>query len=210
MTAIDLLATSLNRSDDQPNQELARTIIQSGQHAWVKELTDNLNHRDKAIQSDCIKTLYEIGIQGGAHLIAPYANIFAQLLTSKNNRLVWGAMIALDTIAEVDPGTVFNLLPVLLPALENGSVITIDHGVAILASLSACEEFSSTAFPLLIEQLKRCPAKQFPMYAELSQKVISAQNRLDLISLIETRFQEMERDTQRSRLNKVLKSLSKL
>src|SRR6266513_422108 len=97
MTVLDKLATALNRRDEVPNQELAKEIVRSNDRRAVKELIENLAHKDKNIQSDCIKVLYEVGEREPA-LIAPYYNEFGKLLDSKNNRLVWGAMTALDSI----------------------------------------------------------------------------------------------------------------
>ncbi|HNW52379.1 MAG TPA: hypothetical protein PKH79_14955 [Prolixibacteraceae bacterium] len=207
MNAMDLLATSLGRNDDVPNQELAKLIIQSNRTDWVEELVANLKHKDKMIQSDCIKVLYEIGERGAAFLIAPYYQTFGELLESKNNRLVWGAMYALDTIASVNPAEIFSILPGICKAIDQGSVITIDGGVSILAKLSAIEAFSETAFPLLAEQLNRCPAKQLPMYAEKSVKNVRAENRSSFIDIIRQRYKEMEKDSQKKRLDKVLKIL---
>jgi len=207
MKAIDLLATSLNRSDDKPNQELAEGIIKSNRTDWVQELVENLSNNDKNIQSDCIKVLYEIGERGAASMIAPFYKTFGELLESKNNRLVWGAMYALDSIASVNPSGINSILPEICKAIDKGSVITIDGGVSILAKLAAKEEFAETAFPLLIEQLKRCPAKQLPMYAEKSVQAINAANKNQFVDLIRERYSEMERDSQKKRLDKVLKML---
>jgi hypothetical protein len=207
MNAIELLATSLNRRDDVPNQELAVEIINSKRADWVKDLVENLNHKDKNIQSDCIKVLYEIGERGVAPMIAPYFQTFANLLESKNNRLVWGSMYALDTIAQVKPADIFSVLPAVLKAIDKGSVITVDGGVSILAKLAAVKEFAETAFPLLMEQLQRCPAKQLPMYAEKSVKAISAVNKNLFVQLIEQRYSEMDKDSQKKRLDKVLKTV---
>ena len=123
MTAIDLVATSLNRRDEKPNQVLAVEIIRTKNKEWVRELVENLNHKNKNIQSDCLKVLYEIGERGSAELIAPYIKEFGEILKSKNNRLIWGTMIALDTIASVDPKGIFNLLSVIISAIDKGSVI---------------------------------------------------------------------------------------
>lgn len=60
---------------------------------------DNLENKDRNIQGDCIKTLYETGYRN-RELIAGYLPNFLALLTSENNRMVWGGMIALTTIAE--------------------------------------------------------------------------------------------------------------
>jgi hypothetical protein len=207
MKAVDLLATSLNRGDDKPNQELADEIIKSNRTDWVEELVANLKHKDKMIQSDCIKVLYEIGERGSASMIAPYYQTFGELLESKNNRLVWGAMYALDSISLVNPAEIFSILPAICKAIDHGSVITIDGGVSILAKLAAIKEYSETAFPLLAEQLKRCPAKQLPMYAEKSVKNIRSENRSSFVDIIRQRYLEMEKDSWKKRLDKVLKSV---
>jgi len=208
MNAINLLATSLNRGDDKPNQELADGIIQSNRTDWVQELVENLNNKDKNIQSDCIKVLYEIGARGAASMIAPYYKTFGDLLLSKNNRLVWGAMYALETITSVNPSDIYSILPAICKAIDNGSVITIDGGVSILAKLAAVKEYNETAFPLLLEQLNHCPTKQLPMYAEKSVKAINASNKNQFIDLLRERYSEMDKDSQKKRLDKVLKHVS--
>jgi len=207
MKAIDLIATSLNRRDDKPNQDLAVEIIQSKRNDWVKELIDNLKHKDKNIQSDCIKVLYEIGERGSADMIAPYCKDFGLILKSKNNRLVWGAMTALDMIALINLKGIYELLSLIISAIDKGSVITIDHGVGILAKLASIDDYTDTAFPLLIEQLKKCPSKQLPMYAEKSMIAINTTNQKQFVDLIHSRISEMDKNSQRVRLNKVITRL---
>ena len=75
MSAIDYLSTSLNQKDDIPNQELAVEIIRTKRNDWVQELVGLLKHKDKRIQSDSIKVLYEIGERGATDLITPYCKI---------------------------------------------------------------------------------------------------------------------------------------
>ena len=145
--------------------------------------------------------------EGAAFLIAPYYKTFGNLLESKNNRLVWGAMYALDSIASVNPSDICSILPAICKAIDKGSVITIDGGVSILAKLAAVNEYTETAFPILLEQLKHCPAKQLPMYAEKSVKAINASNKSQFIYLIRGRYSEMDRDSQKKRLDKVLKNI---
>ena len=208
MKITDLLATSLNRRDDKPNQELAVEIIKSKRHDWVKQLVDNLHHKDNNIQSDCIKVLYEIGERGAADMIAPYYIDFGQILKSNNNRLVWGAMTALDMIALIDPEGIYGLLPMIMSAVDNGSVITIDHGVGVLSKLASQKKYSDSVFPLLMEQLKKCPPKQLPMYAEKAMIAINTRNKYQFINLIETRLSEMEKESQKARLRKIIKKLN--
>lgn len=210
MKAIGLLASSLNRKDEQPNQELAIEIIRSKRADWVKELVDHLHDKNKNIQSDCIKVLYEIGERGSGDLIAPYCEDFGKLLDSKNNRLVWGAMTALDTITAFNPAGVYALLSIITRTLDKGSVITIDHGVGLLAKLSGIPEYAAVAFPLLMEQLKKCPPKQLPMYAEKSIVAIHARNKESFTELIQSRMPEMEKESQRTRLRKCLKTISRI
>lgn len=61
MSIIDQLASSLGRRDEVPNQELAEKIAAAKDKKAVKDLVDNLANKNKDIQSDCIKVLYEIG-----------------------------------------------------------------------------------------------------------------------------------------------------
>jgi len=207
MNVIDLIATSLNKRDEKANQELALEIIKGNRYDWIKELVDNLTHKDKNIQSDCIKVLYEIGENGSPQLIAPYLKNFSNLLTSKNNRLIWGAMIAIDMIASVNPKGVFDLLPSIQKTIDKGSVITIDHGVGILAKLSAHQNFSKKTFPLLIDQLANCPIKQLPMYAEKSLVAINQTNKNQFAEFLESRLPEIEKESQKKRIEKIIKAL---
>lgn len=208
MSVLKLLASSLNKRDDKPNQELAVKIIKLKQTDWIRELVENLNNRDKNIQSDCIKVLYEIGERGAAELIAPHWEAFGKLLESRNNRLVWGSMTALDMIAAVDPQNIYKLLPEVTEAMTKGSVITTDHGVSILARLASQQEYSKEVFPLLMKQLKICPAKQLPMYAEKSVIAVNTSNKKEFINLLKGRFSELGNDSQKKRIEKVITKIS--
>ncbi len=209
LSVINLIATSLNRKDEKPNEDLAMEIIRSKRVDWIKELVENLENRDTNIQNDCIKVLYEIGEHGAAGLIAPYCSVFGDILQSKNNRLVWGAMTALDSIAMIAHKEIFGILPLVISTINKGSVITKDHGVGILAKLSSFSDYSNTVFPLLLEQLKTCPSKHLPMYAEKSMIAINSTNKDLFIKLIQARLPEMEKNSQRQRINKVVRSIEK-
>lgn len=209
MGAIDYLADSLGRRDEHPNQDLAVAIIQTKREDWVAELVENLSNKDKNIQSDCIKVLYEIGERGSAEMIASYSQVFMNLLSSKNNRLVWGAMTAIDTFVLLKPQDVFDYLPQILETLDCGSTITIDHGVSILAKLSTLNKYAETTFPLWLDQLQKCPPKQLPMYAERGVEAVTPLNQKLFVEMIENRIPEMEKDSQNARLTKVLKKFRK-
>jgi hypothetical protein len=208
MSVIDKLASSLNRRDETPNQELAAAIAGGNDKKAVQELVDNLSHKNKEIQSDCIKVLYEIGTLKPA-LIANHVNSFIELLGNKNNRLQWGAMTALHAITNEKPDAVYNALPTIIAVADKGSVITNDHCVGILIKLAAIKKYADDAFQLLLERLKISPTNQLPMYAENAVPVIDETNKAIFIKTLTARLGEIEKETKRARVEKVIKKLQR-
>lgn len=208
MSIIEKLATSLGRRDEVPNQELARDIAAREDLDAVGELIENLSHKNTGIQNDCIKALYEIGA-AKPKLIAPYLKNFLALLGSKNNRLQWGAMTALDCIVKEKPAEIFAALGKIIDAADKGSVITRDRCVNILISLTAEKKYRDKTFPLLIEQLMTCPINQFPMYAENALPVIDAAFKDRFVETLSGRLDEIEKESGRKRVEKVIKKLNK-
>ncbi len=207
MSVISKLASSLNRRDEIPNQELAKEITANSDKEAVKELIENLSNKSKDIQNDCIKVLYEIGESKPA-LLAEYAEVFVALLEHKNNRLQWGAMTAIDTVTLENPKVIYSALPKILAAADKGSVITKDHGVNILIKLCSSKQYSGNVFPLLIEQLVSSPANQLPMYAERAMPIINDQNKQLFTETLKSRLDDIEKDTKRKRVEKVIKKFS--
>lgn len=208
MSIVESLATTLGRRDEVPNQELARRIVREQNAAGVQELVENLRHKDRGIQGDCIKTPYEIGA-ANPDLIAKYYREFGQLLESKNNRLVWGAMMALDTIVLKEPKGIHRLLSQILTAVDrSGSVIARDHAVGILAKLGTLKPYRRDCVALLFEQLMSCPDNQFPMYAEMSAPLMDSDNRQRFRQILETRAAQLERDSAKKRVVRVLKKIT--
>ncbi len=208
MSVLEKLATALNRRDEVPNQELARRIARENDAAAVKELIENLNHKNKGIPSDCVKVLYEIGA-ANPDLISKYYREFGKLLDSRNNRLVWGAMMALDTIAAKEPKGVYRMLSKILKVADtSGSVIARDHAVGILVKLGTLKPYKRDCVPLLMEQLMSCPNNQFPMYVEMSLPVIDADNRKRFQQVVERREPKLDKESQKKRVAKVLKKLT--
>ena len=144
---IEKLAFSLGRNDELPNIELAQQLCKENNAEGIKEIVEGLKNKDKRIANDCIKVLYEIGDKNPA-LIAEYADVFINLLNSRSNRLVWGSMTALASIAELVPEAIHERIALLLQAFENGSVITVDNCVSVLAGLcKANEKYKEELFP---------------------------------------------------------------
>lgn len=208
MSILPKLASALGRRDEIPNQELAKSLAASADTAAIAELAENLSNKKKDIQSDCIKVLYEIGAIRSA-LIAPHLAIFARLLDSKNNRLVWGAMTALDAVASVDLHGVYAYLPQIVATADAGSVITRDHAVGILIKMLTEPIYADDCFALLMEQLTKCPTNQLPMYAEQAAPAIGAAQKQPFIQLLRARLGEIEKESKRARVEKVIRKMAK-
>ena len=208
MSIIEKLATSLNRRDEIPNQELAREILKTNDKKAIKELFDNLKHTDKGIQGDCIKVIYEIGEAKPAS-IAPFAEELIALLQSKNNRLQWGAMTALNSITNEVPKKIYHALPDLLDVADRGSVITNDHCMAILTKLCVMKEYAGDAFVLLNQRLMTCATNQLPMYAENVAPSITGKNKETFIKTLTSRLPEVEKESKRARIEKLIRRIRK-
>ncbi|MDF2437305.1 MAG: hypothetical protein K0Q95_1681 [Bacteroidota bacterium] len=208
MNVLSQLASALGRRDEVPNQELAADLVKRDDERSVKELIDNLQNKNKDIRSDCIKVLYEIAEQKPS-LISGYAKEFLALLSDRNNRLQWGAMTALDHISAENPKFIYENLPVILDVADKGSVITKDHAVSILIKLCGNKEYADDAFPLLIEQLITAPANQLPKYAEDASHLARPENSSLFVKALSGRLKDMEKDTKRKRVEKVISKLSK-
>ncbi len=206
MSIIEKLSSSLNRRDEVPNQELAKEIALSKDKKAIKELVENLSNK-KAIQNDCIKVLYEVWMQE-PKLIAKYVNDFKELLDSKNNRLQWGAMIAIGTISNERPKEIYEMLPTIIDAADKGSVITKDHAVTILIKLCTIKDYTDSTFSLLIEQLLKSAVNQLPMYAERAVSIVNGNNKTLFVNTLTTRLDDIEKESKRKRIEKVIKKVT--
>jgi hypothetical protein len=207
MSILHKLASALNRSDEVPNQLLAKEIAASGDKAAVHELVDNLSNKDQAIQSDCIKVLYEIGALK-PELIAPYSDRFLDLLHSRSNRLVWGAMTALGAIVPLRADAIARRLDEVMRATEHGSVITQDWGIRVLAAVSASNSlYEKRVVPFLTDFLQKCPPKDLPRHAESILPSINTDNRTAILAILENRKFSLKA-AQARRLEKVIRQVN--
>jgi hypothetical protein len=191
MTVLHQIAYFQQRHDEVPNQELARDLAERRDHAGIREIAENLGNDNAQIQSDCLKVLYEIGYRE-PQLIAAYAPAFVDLLNSRNNRLVWGGMIALSTIAGIAPDMLFAHVAVIQQAIERGSVITVDNGVKTLARIAAGKAaYNQAIFPVLLRHLDTCRAKDLPQHAESIAVAVNAGNKHAFIAALDQRLAGM-------------------
>jgi hypothetical protein len=209
MSVLNKIAFYQNRRDEIPNQELARQLADSKDRAGVREIAENLWNKEKNVQADCLKVLYETGYLDPS-LIADYVNDFLKLLKHRNNRLVWGAMIALSTIADLKADEIFPHFEAIKQVMESGSVITMDNGVKTLALVASRDPaYNQKIFPYLLDHLKTCRPKEVPQHAEKTLPAVTAGNRSEFIRVLEKRMEDMTA-SQTTRLKKVIKAAQKL
>lgn len=205
MSVLGKLASALGRNDEQPNVELAEALAAKPDAAAIAELAGALSTGPTAVSNDAIKVLYELGALK-PELVAPHAAAFLKLLGGKNNRNVWGALQAIETITSLQPDVMLAQLPAIIAAADKGSVIAKDKAVAILVKLAAAGH-GAKALPILLERLKDAAPNQFPMYAEQALSVIDASHRPAFVRLLEARLETIEASAKRARVEKVIRRL---
>ncbi len=207
MSVLTKLASASNRKDDVPNQILAKEIAEIRDSTAIQELVANLFHPDKAIQSDCIKVLYEVGSLQ-PDLIAPYTAEFVRLLHSRNNRLVWGAMTALGAVADKKADDLWSQIDVILDVTQRGSVITQDWGIRVLAAVSAKDKtYERRILPYLKTVLQKCRPKDFPRHAESCMSAVNAENYTEILPILEARMRYLN-PSEVKRVEKVIRKIS--
>jgi hypothetical protein len=191
MSVIDKLAHSLGRRDEVPNVELARDLAVKKDKKGIREIAENLWNKDKNIQADCIKVLYEVGVID-PNLIADFADDFVKCLKSRNNRLVWGGMTALAEVAKANPDAVFKDLDAIKKAKETGSVITVDNAISTLAFTAAANnKYNEVIFPYLLKHLSSCRPKEVPQHAEKTMPAINTSNKAGFIKVLDKRMEDL-------------------
>lgn len=209
MSVLNRLASSLGRRDEIPNQALARDLVARNDQAGIREAVENLWNKDKSIQADCIKVLYEVGaLEPG--LIAGYADDFVELLRSRNNRLIWGGMTALAEVAKANPQAVFKHLDEIKKAKEAGSVITVDNAISALAYTAAANaQYNKAIFPYLLKHLAGCRPKEVPQHSERTLPAVNSSNKVDFTKVLEKRLADLS-GSGLARLKKVIKQTASL
>jgi hypothetical protein len=206
MSVINNIAYYQNRRDEVPNQELAHQLAESRDKTGIQELAENLWSKNKNVRSDCLKVLYEIGYLR-PDLIADYVDDFLKLLKDKNNRMVWGAMIGLATIADLRPQAIWSHIDDVIAAMENGSVITVVWGVKTLAHVASADlTYHNKLFPILLAWLQKCIPRDVPIHAESISIAADKNHLVAFLNVLENRKPELTA-SQLARLNKVIKKL---
>jgi hypothetical protein len=207
MAVLERVAHFLGRRDEVPNQELARDLARRRDRAGIREIVAGLHHAERGVPADCIKVLYEIGAID-PKLVAPHAEEFLALLRSRDNRLVWGGMTALSSIAAEVPGMLYAQRDAILAAMERGSVITVDHGVRCLSTVAASDpRRRRVLLPLLLERLRTCRPKDVPQHAEHIARAVGDGDAPAFVALLEGRLAGAP-PSRAARLRRLLRSVA--
>lgn len=212
MKVEERLASALDRNDEAPNIALAVEIAANKDPTTVAALVDILSTGKKPARHDTIKVLYEIGTRE-PDLIAPHIDDIASHLTSKDNRMVWGALTALDSVAKTHSEAIAPLLATILEAADHGSVIAKDKAMSILLSLSQIPTHQEHALKTFDARLRNAAPNQLPMYCEMFLEAhkdnapFSSKDLKAICLTIKHRQSDMPTPAKAKRLAKVLKTL---
>jgi hypothetical protein len=207
MSVLNKISFFQEKRDEAPNQELAKELAQKKDAAGIREIAENLWNKNNHVRSDCLKVLYEIGYIN-PELISPYADDFLKLLVSKQNRLVWGGMIALSTIASRNAAKLFEKRELICKTIEAGSIITIDNGIKTLAAVAAADEdYKKELAPYLFTFLTKCRLSDVPRHAENMLICVNTYNKVEFLKILQERQPEMT-PSQSARVKKIQKSLN--
>lgn len=209
MTVLQRIAFFQNRRDEVPNQELAHQLAAAGDREGIREIAENLWNEEPNVQSDCLKVLYEIGYLNPS-LIASYGQDFLKLLGSRNNRLVWGAMIALSTIAKIKSEDIFPHADEIIQVMAAGTVITNDAGMRTLAGIAGQKDaYRARLLPYLLERFSNSRPVDAPRYAEIILAAVGPAEKADFLARLDRWIAAS--DGQRSaRLRKIRKAAESL
>jgi hypothetical protein len=125
-------------------------------------------------------------------LVAPYWSEFLRLLESKNNRLIWGGMIALSTIADLTARELAPHHKNIENAIEHGSVITRDNGVGTLALIAAHDSrHCFEIWDFLLSNLASCRAKDLAQHSEKILCAVTPASRTEFVAVLQRRMSEL-------------------
>lgn len=204
MSWISKIAFYRNIRNEIPNQELAMELAETNNVAGIKEIADYLYDKNSSVASDCIKVLYEIGYRK-PELIKDYTEIFLRLLESKNNRMVWGGMIALATVAELNAELIGKQIELVLTTMKKGTLITEVWGIKTLVGVSLKNKTTKEKLlPVLYDYLERCRPIDFATRVETILPVISNLDENEIMErIIAMKTSELS-DSQTKKLNTIL------
>lgn len=206
---IDHFSSSLDRRDQGPNEEIAQQIVDGEGGKLLEEVVQVI--QSKAVtrtKNDAVMVLMAIS-RINPKMLVNQADLFIHLLESKSNRQVWGSMIALANMASLVKEKIKPHLAKILQAMDEGTVVTRDHGFSILTELYK-EDRTGDLLALIHEQLLNAPPNQVGQYTEKFMEVVRREDIPAFVEALEVRGRELINEHHLKRLGKNLKKLREL
>ncbi len=200
-------ASNLQRKDQQPNIDLAKKLVAGSNASNIALLVKYSNSGLRAEKSDAIKVIYEIA-KIKPSLIAPYIEDLIDIVSSNNNRMIWGVLQIINATKEQAAKIIMKNLEVILEASDRSSVIAKDNLMAILVYLNEDENYKKILTPVILQRLSHSAPNQFPTYIELVARTIDDENKAVLKEIIAQRRKSISSKAKLTRLEEALKALS--
>ncbi len=209
MSWINKISFHRNIRNEEPNKELAEELAATNNTEGIKEISQYLFDKNKSISSDCLAVLYTIGYSK-PELIKDYLAGFVKLLESKNNRMVWGSMIALSTIAEIKSNEIFKNIDLILQTMKKGTLITEVWGIKTLVNLSLQNKaFKEQLLPVLFDYLEKCRPIDFAKRVDVILPILTNSDEREIVSrIIDLKTPELS-EAQLKKLKTIMNRYSK-
>ncbi len=207
MSYINKIAYYRNIRNEEPNKELAEELASSSDTIGIDEIASFLNDKNSSVASDCLAVLYHVGYVR-PDLIEKFTETFLNMLDSKKNRMVWGSMIALSTIAPLKKDFLFGFYDKILKVTKEGSLITEVWGIkTIVKIISGNDEYKKVGMADIFRFVEDCRPIDFCKRVETVLEVVNTPKELeDFKTLIEEKKQELS-ESQLKKLNTILKKV---
>ena len=203
------LSHSLDCRDQGPNKEVAKEIINTESTGLLQELIDLLESKpNEGLRKDCALTLAYVAEKKPA-LLVPYADLMISRMNDPINRVIFSCMIALAHITPFVQDKLYHALPVILDAMDDGTVVTRDYGFRIIVELYKIASKKEDIFYIILEQVSKAPSNQLGQYTERFLAVVDNHHKSDFISVLEERRSDLTNEYHLKRLSKNLKKLYK-
>lgn len=191
--------------NESPNKDLAQELADTDNKEGVRQISKYLYDKNKSVCSDCLSVLYTIGYSK-PELIEEYLDDFLKLLRSKNNRMVWGSMIAISTVARLKSDYLFDKLDLILQTMKEGTLITEVWGIKALVNLSlGNKEYKNKTLPILYDYLEKCRPIDFASRIETVLPLIEHAEESEKIDrIVKVKSADLN-DSQTKKLSAILK-----
>ncbi len=206
MSYINEISYYQNDRSEESNKRLASRIAKENLQDAITEISTYLFDKNKTIASDCIAVLYHVGYEK-PEMIFDLTDDFHKLLTHKNNRMVWGGMIALSTISEVEPNIVEKYIKDILLTFEKGSLISQVWAYKTIANISRQDASYETYIPFLLDVLEKTRAVDFAKRATIVNEIIQNKDKKRFLEILINRSDLSKTATKV--INKLIYSLQK-